>query len=81
MPASSGVAVSEKFGLAVLDVEIARQHGLAVLDDVNVRRAALPGGKDSQLNAITGAIDGALGAQQNLILDPVAGCKLTVLDA
>ena len=56
-----------QFRLAVHDIQVAREHGLAFLDDVHVRRAALLGREDPELNAIAGAIDGAFGAQQNLV--------------
>ena len=56
-----------QLGLAVDDVEVAGEHGLAVLDDVDIGGAARLRGKDLELDAIAGAIDGALGAQQNLV--------------
>ncbi len=56
-----------QFRLAVGQVEIAGEHGLAVLHDVDVGRAALAGGEDFQQNAIAGAIYGALRAEQNLL--------------
>ena len=56
-----------ELGLAVLEVEIAGEDGLAVLDDVHVGRAASARGEDLELDAVAGLDDGAVGAQQNLV--------------
>ena len=47
-----------KFRLAVVDVQVARQNGLAFLDDVNVGCASLLRGKDPQLNTVSGTVHG-----------------------
>ena len=57
-----------QFRLTVGQVEIAGEHGLPVLHDVDVGRAALSRGEDFEENAITGSIDGAFGAEEDLIV-------------
>ena len=53
--------------LAVLEIDVAREDGLAVLDDIDVRGAAGARGEDLELNAVAGLDDGAVGAQKNLV--------------
>ena len=60
-----------QFRLPVHHIQVARQHCLPFLHHIHVSRAALPGRKHSQRNAIAGAIHRVLRAQQNLIR-PVA---------
>ena len=69
-----GRGVQGQVGLAVLEIEIAGEDGLAILDDVDVRRAAAAGGKDLELDAVAGLDDGAVGAEQDLV-GSVAGLE------
>ena len=69
------MAVKRKFRLAIFKIEVARQHRLAFLHDVHVRGPARLGGKNFQLDALAGAINGAFRAQQNLVL-AVAGLQV-----
>ena len=57
-----------EIGVTVGEVHIAREDGLSVLDDVNISGSALLSREDLQVDAVAGAIDGAVGAQQDLIL-------------
>src|SRR5580704_2069315 len=57
-----------QFGCTVLDVEVARQDGLSVLNYIHVCRAPLLSGKNSKLNAVARLINAVLGAQQDLVL-------------
>ena len=56
-----------QFGLAVFDVQVARQHGLSFLDDIHIRGAPLARGEDPQFDGFSGPIDGALRPQENLV--------------
>src|ERR1019366_1785227 len=62
-----GRGVQGQVGLAVFEVEVAGEDGLAILDDVNVGGAGAAGGKDLELDAVAGLDDGAAGAEQDLV--------------
>ena len=62
-----GRCVQSEIGLAVLQIDVAREDGLAVLDDVDVGGAASARGEDLELDAVAGLDDGAVGAQKNLV--------------
>ena len=62
-----GRGVEGEVGLAVLEIEIAGEDRLAVLDDVDVGGAAGAGGENLELNAVAGLDDGAVGAEENLV--------------
>ncbi len=59
--------------LAVFDVQVAGQHRLPFLHNVHVGGATRLGGKDLKLDALTGAVDGAFRAQQNLVFAGAGG--------
>ena len=62
-----GRGVEDKFGLTVLEVQIAREDGLTILDDIHVCGAVSTGRKDFELNAVTGLEDGPVGVEKNLV--------------
>src|SRR5208282_4966287 len=64
-----------QISLAVLDVDIAREHSLSVFDDVEVGSPSPLGGEDFQVDAVTGFVDCTLGSQENLIV-ALAGLQL-----
>ena len=54
-------------------VHVASEHGLPVLHHVDVCRALFLGGINLQLNAVAGAIYGAVGAQEDLVRAGLGG--------
>jgi hypothetical protein len=67
VPAISGVAVSDELRLAVVEIEVAREDGLAVLHDIDIGFAMLARGEHFELNAVASFEDGAIGVEQNLV--------------
>ena len=53
--------------MAVLQIDIASEDGLAILNDVDVCRATSARGEHLELDAVAGLEDGAVGAEKNLV--------------
>ena len=62
-----GRGVQGQVRLAIFEVEVAGEDGLAILDDVNISRAGAAGGNDLELDAVAGLDHGAAGAEQDLV--------------
>ena len=72
MPAISGVTSNGEVGVAVHQIDVAREDGLPVADEIDVGGAAPARGEDAEIHAVAGLVDSAVGAQQDLI---VAGAR------
>ena len=62
-----GRCIEGEVSLAVLKIEVARENRLAVLDDVDVGRAAGAGGEDLELEAVACFEDNSIGAEEYLV--------------
>src|ERR1700733_9786763 len=56
-----------ELSLAALEIDITCEDRLAVLDNIDIRGAAIPCRKHFELNGLAGLDDRTVGAQQNLV--------------
>src|SRR5271168_3211163 len=62
-----GRCVKGEAGLPILDVEVACEDRLTVLDDVDISGAAGAGGENFELETVACLEDGAIAAEENLV--------------